>query len=348
MLQGLGALAVSGTIPAQAGAVEPPSTPHAKATYRAVVDAVIPRTPELSGELGAEHVPGGLDIGLDSLLIEFIDELLTIASVDSADVNGNLPLSEPIALLLDAAAGELIATGENEDPPSIDRVLDVLSVEDVVQATDLSDDPERALEQSLFASLSRADRLKAIGTIDDVEFDTAEFPGPAVELDGALVGQLLVGFTQLLYYGEWSGYDDPSKPPSERTFADDELQSWKQTGFPGIIDGVAALRGYWSKPGASLGAGSVWRTIERDGEGPIQLRESPGEFVDNEYETEGYEEPCSTDGAPATEGRLESRTLDLTEDDIAVGDSGERDGTTPVDSATGGAGRDDIEGIIDG
>lgn len=69
---GLAALSMSNTTVAEAQEVleKPLSTdPHTRATYQAIVDAVIPRTPELENELGPEHVPGGLDIELEKFII---------------------------------------------------------------------------------------------------------------------------------------------------------------------------------------------------------------------------------------------------------------------------------------
>jgi hypothetical protein len=69
---GLAALSMSGATAAEAQdalTTSLPSDPHTLATYRSIVDAIIPRTPELEDELGPEHVPGGLDIELEKFLI---------------------------------------------------------------------------------------------------------------------------------------------------------------------------------------------------------------------------------------------------------------------------------------
>lgn len=69
---GLAALSMSNTTVAQAqGVLEDPlsTDPHTRDTYRSIVDAIIPRTPELEAELGPEHVPGGLDVELEKFLI---------------------------------------------------------------------------------------------------------------------------------------------------------------------------------------------------------------------------------------------------------------------------------------
>lgn len=69
---GLAALSMSGATIAEAEDVlndSVPADPHTVDTYRAIVDAVVPRTPELEDELGPEHVPGGLDVELEKFLI---------------------------------------------------------------------------------------------------------------------------------------------------------------------------------------------------------------------------------------------------------------------------------------
>ncbi|WP_254840900.1 hypothetical protein [Natronomonas marina] len=300
VIRGAGAAGAAGLLARPATATpDLPSTPYAKATYRAVVDAIVPRTPQLASELGPEHVPGGIDVGLDEYLIEFVDSIFTFGTLGDGDVN--LPLSEPLAVVLDVAALKLVATGRNSEPPSLERVLGLLDVDDLLAVDELSDDPERALQQSLFAGLSRRDRLEAVELLDAIDFDTAFLPGPVAEIDLALVGQLVVAFVEVIYYSEWQGYEDITRPPSEREFSGEDIQSWQQTDFPGIIDGAAALRGFWSAPGEPLGEGSVWGTAT-PGEEPRRLRARPGEFRENDYDTSDYEEVFSTDGTPATEG----------------------------------------------
>ncbi|QFU82262.1 hypothetical protein [Natronorubrum aibiense] len=69
---GLAALSMSNaTFETAQAAMDAPlqSDPHTADTYRSIVDAIVPRTPELENELGPEHVPGGLDVGLEKFLI---------------------------------------------------------------------------------------------------------------------------------------------------------------------------------------------------------------------------------------------------------------------------------------
>jgi hypothetical protein len=75
MMKGMGgfaALSMSNTKLEDVGEIlqqEVPTDPHTLDTYRAIVDAIVPRTPELADELGEEHVPGGLDVELEKFII---------------------------------------------------------------------------------------------------------------------------------------------------------------------------------------------------------------------------------------------------------------------------------------
>lgn len=69
---GIAAVSMSGASIAEAQEVlgqDVPADPHTRDTYRSIVDAIVPRTPELGEELGEEHVPGGLEIELEKFLI---------------------------------------------------------------------------------------------------------------------------------------------------------------------------------------------------------------------------------------------------------------------------------------
>lgn len=94
MLQGAGgfaALSMSGTTLAEAreaGALDAtPTDPHTRDVFRAIVDAIVPRTPQLADELGDHHEPGALDAEIERFLIWDFDhfqevraEALTSAS----------------------------------------------------------------------------------------------------------------------------------------------------------------------------------------------------------------------------------------------------------------------------
>lgn len=256
---------------------------HASVTFRALTNAVVPETPALADELGPEHEAGGLAIGLDSFAIVFADNLFQFG-LPHVGPRGNLPISVPVAHALDVAALKLLARRRNESDPSPDRAF---ALYDDRSSIDL------AAAVGPFAMLSRRDRLRAIALLGEFEVETAPFRGMEIEFDGGVVGQLVVGFTELLYYSEWEGYKSFERPPSERSHPNDPsaVQSWRQTDFPGATNGYAALRGYVGAEGSPLGAGEEWTVLDTEADSRVAVVRESGSFQENDYDTSGYEEP---------------------------------------------------------
>lgn len=258
---------------------------HTKVTFRAFADAVVPETPELRDELGPEHVPGGLEIDLDDFAITYVNDLFQFG-LPHIGPRGNLPLATPVANVLDVAALKLLVRRANESEPSSDRPVSLFG----------PDDPSPTTIKAAagpFAMLSRRDRLRAISLLDEFEVEVEPFPNLVIEIDGGLVGQLVVGFTEMIYYSEWEGYEEFARPPSERAHPNDPsaVQSWRQTGYPGFANGYAALRGYVGTAEGPLGDGGTWGTIDDDAPSPVLIRRRSGRFRENDYDTSGYEEP---------------------------------------------------------
>lgn len=120
------------------------------------------------------------------------------------------PFAGTIAGALDATAVELLVRRRNRDRVRL-----------------------RAIHHSPFAALSPGDRLRAVRLLEDDGAiprldnrlgDRLDAPG---ELRG--LGHVLNVVTQFAYY---SG------------LAEDEPRAWRQTGYPGPVDGNAAHRGY--------------------------------------------------------------------------------------------------------
>lgn len=333
VLRGVAGAGAAMSLPTANAAAEAASEtePTTRATYSAIVEAVIPETPDVATELGEEHEPGGREIGLDAYLIEYVNTLFS-AGTPAGEV-GNLRLAELVAKLCDVAAVELLARAENEETP----------------------DPQRVEAGLVFAALAPDDRLRALALLDEKEFDTGQLaeltndlgvPLPALEGTAGLVPQLVVAFTQVIYYSEWEGYDDLSAPPSEREFSPtvdgEKLQSWQQADFPGVIDGAACLRGYWGLDDSPLGDGAVWKDFDDDnalpdpapideppGEGDgrpasgeasespaPKLYMEPGEFAEDDYDTSDYEEPFDTSGEP--EPTFDADELDVRRPEEAI------------------------------
>lgn len=70
---GVAAVSMSGTTLADARAQglldSLPTDPHTLDVFRAIVDAIVPRTPELSPALGENHGPGAVDVDLERFLV---------------------------------------------------------------------------------------------------------------------------------------------------------------------------------------------------------------------------------------------------------------------------------------
>lgn len=253
--------------------------PHTAATFAALVDTVVPATPAVADDLGSEHASGGLAVGLDAFLVTYVNTLFQFATPGVGHVDDGR-LAEPVAGLLDEGATELLARDMNEHPPG--RYAPA---------------GEDWTSGGPFARLHRADRVRAIALFDEAEKElrTASLPGPVAEADAGVVGQLVVAFTEVIYYSEWAGYpagNGLTAPPSERRHPNSQaaVQSWRQTGYPRVADGYKALRGYAGRPDSSLGAGEVWTTIPTPDGPPLQITLESGHFTENAYDTSGYEE----------------------------------------------------------
>lgn len=123
-ISGFAALSMSGATLAEAQetlAESLPTDPHTRDTYRSIVDAIVPRTPQLENELGPEHVPGGLAIELEKFIIwDFnhfqevrLDTLHTGSSSDAAVNTGDAQIDAEKQTTFDDSAprGTGIPTG---------------------------------------------------------------------------------------------------------------------------------------------------------------------------------------------------------------------------------------------
>ena len=261
----------------------PGAVGHTTLTFRAVADAVVPRTPGLADELGREHVGGGADVGLGDFLAVYVDDLFQFG-LPGLGVRGNLPLAGPVAGALDAAAATLVERGANAAEPSRERAAELLDPGDPTGSADAA---------GAFAALSREDRLRALGLLDEFEVGIRTDDGDPFEFDAGLVCQLVVGFGEMIYYSEWQGYGDATGPPGGLTHSNDPsaVQGWRQTGYPGFEPGYAALRGYLGADDGPLGEGEPWTTIDGEAPSPVRLVRDSGSFRENDYDTSGYEEP---------------------------------------------------------
>lgn len=196
---------------------------YRRGTLAALVDAVVPETPGLAAERGAEHRPGGLAVGLDGALVETLDGLQEVRG-PLARVADTYPYAAVVAVLLDLAAVELVVRR---------RTRDGLGRRDAIST------------RGPFTLLSRRDRLRAVGLL--------ESGGVLASLDDrfhdrlphlGVVRYLVQGtlaLAQFAYYSEWCADVDDRGGDAVDPAA---VQGWRQTGYPGPADGYAVHRGY--------------------------------------------------------------------------------------------------------
>jgi hypothetical protein len=184
---------------------------HTRGTFAALVDAVVPETPELA-DRGEEHVPGGLDVELEGAVIDRVNNFLETHGAAAA-VTDAVPLAPAVATLLDVAAIELLIRRRAEDGLNT---------------------PDEEFSRGVFSRLSRADRLRALRLLED-EGVVARL---AERYDSASLGavQFLASSLPILiefvYYSELTGEEGEGS------------LGWEQTGYPGPAEGYAVGMGY--------------------------------------------------------------------------------------------------------
>lgn len=284
---------------------------HTRATFGAIGDAIVPRTPSLADERGPEHEPGALDIELEAFLSwtydnaqelrtedlswrsaralsadlaesdleTVVDDVLAdhseetrarLESLGLTDVAGVFGSLRGLSVDVDYsryATGSAEAaysvettdgtvTGESDTYP-LSRVVaamfDVAALEFVAQglpAGDVEPNPEFDAG-GVVTRLARRDRLRCLEwtfggapvAAREAELSTF-FPEPATI---AGVAMNVHALTAIGYYSEWEAYGSTrTEPPSRRELQEpvDEVQSRRQTGYPGPAPGYAKLRGF--------------------------------------------------------------------------------------------------------
>lgn len=165
-----------------------------KATLRAFVDAIIPRSPELAKEFGQVQYYGGVDLLVDEYLIITLNEIQPM-------------LAEATAEMLNAAAQRLVSRGENKNPLILSG-------------------------GGIFTSLVPSDRLLAIALLRNYQYTSYQLLYPFEEIVFDIVGNL-TRLTMMGYYSEWFGYGTTRlEEPNNRELEFYPL-SWDQVKYPG-------------------------------------------------------------------------------------------------------------------
>jgi hypothetical protein len=185
---------------------------YTRGTFAALVDALIPETPELAAR-GDEQVPGGLEVGLEEAVIERVNNFVETHGLASL-AGDAVPLAPVVAALLDTAAAELLVRRRDEDG---------------LQS------PDSAFSSGPFSRLSREDRLRALRLLEEEGVVAAL----AERFDAASLGTVQFLASSLPILVEFVYY-------SEATAEEGEERSlgWRQADYPGPADGYPVMMGY--------------------------------------------------------------------------------------------------------
>ncbi|WOO36769.1 hypothetical protein R2R35_23760 [Anaerocolumna sp. AGMB13020] len=171
-------------------------------TMQALVDVIIPRSPELAREFGIIQYYGGLD--------EYVDEYMVLTLQ-----NQYFPLAAFVVDILDTVA-YLRETEEDRDYQQSHRFF------------------EASEELRLEALGFIREYAKESENIPPILADSADML--------MNIYSMLIRFPMMGFYSEWSGYGSTRLyPPSERVLQYRPV-SWEQIDYPGPSNGYHALR----------------------------------------------------------------------------------------------------------
>lgn len=191
--------------------------PHTVATFRALVEAIVPNTPMLAA-FGAEQAAGAVELHVHEYMIWELDHTLSLFFGLNLTV---IPLSAPTAMLLNAGALQFIASGH---APYV----------------------RKNVPSGPFAALLPSDRIRTLAMLEQLKVDLGTLP-PPYQNDGGLL-KFIVDYlnrgTMFGNYSEWSAYGTTRlAAPTQRRLEYFPI-SWRQVGYPGVSLGYRALHGF--------------------------------------------------------------------------------------------------------
>lgn len=195
---------------------------HTRATFQALVDTIIPYTPNPYGKLGDVQVLGALNFNIYEYIIWELDHSIPIPIEQKMNLS-NTSLSKSTAQLLDAGATQLIQTGKAKCPLNVWAFPGGGS----------------------FAVLSRSDRVRAITLLERLEMDLSNLPAPYQNNPG-LIRNMMDSIHQLTlfgFYSEWAAYGTTRLLPPDYRRIEYFPISWVQSKYPGPAFGYRDYRG---------------------------------------------------------------------------------------------------------
>lgn len=197
------------------------TSPQTKAVFKALADSIVPRTDKFAENPSSLHAIGALDVHTDEYPIYSLEHYAALRIMLR---NFNIYLANATAEMLNTAARQLIAAGENGQPVN----------------------PAVESAEGTFAALGATDRCRAIALLEQLRMDLTSLPvpfrnNPWIVLD---LVSILTMLNTTGYYSEWSGYGSTRLEAPEKRVIEHFPAGWRQVGYPGPSQGYHALRGY--------------------------------------------------------------------------------------------------------
>ena len=185
-----------------------------RATFQALTDALVPTT----NEYGYPPFFNSGDRNVHEYVIYCLDHY---TSVQQQLHHAIIPLAYPTAIMLDAAAIQLV---------------------NARQATPSGQSPFPVF----FSCLSKIDRIRTLSALENLDIDLFLLPTPYQNNAGLIkyVIDALNRFSLFGYYSEWPAYGSTRMfPPNNRRLEFFPL-SWREVGYPGVSFGYRDFRGF--------------------------------------------------------------------------------------------------------
>ncbi len=187
------------------------------ATFKALVEAIVPLSPA-SGSSGPCYA-GALELHIYEYMIWELDHWISLHLGLSLTP---IPLAGSTAVMLNAGAEQLVASGQAEFAPNY------------------------AIMGGMFAALAPIDRIRTLAKLEQLDIDLGSLPPPYKDDGGFLVFMIdyLNRGTMFGYYSEWSAYGTTRLLTPVLRRLEYFPASWRQVEYPGVSIGYRALRGY--------------------------------------------------------------------------------------------------------
>lgn len=195
---------------------------HTRATFQALVHAIIPDAFWIAISGVIQRI-GILDLKVYEYIIWTLDHSLTIPIKQQLNLI-HTSMSKSTAQLLDAAATQLVWSGQVKYP------LDVCTF----------------LGGGSFAALLRGDRLRVLALLDGLKIDLGSLPVPYQNNPGLIRNMMdvLNQLTMFGFYSEWSAYGTTRLLPPDYRRMECFPIGWIQAGYPGPAFGYRDFRGF--------------------------------------------------------------------------------------------------------